>query len=71
MNRCQGHIVQYGQMIEQIEMLEYHTNILTNLIDICMFVSHIMSINDNFAGSCCLQLIQTTEKCGFTTSGRT
>ena len=22
MNRCQGHIVQYGQMIEQIEMLE-------------------------------------------------
>ena len=56
---------------EQIEMLEYHTNILTNLIDICMLVSHIMSINDNFAGGCCLQLIQTTEKCGFTTSGRT
>ena len=71
MNRCQGHIVQYSKMIEQIEVLEHHTNILTNLIDICMLVSHIMSINDNFAGGCCLQLIQATEKCGFTTSGRT
>ena len=50
-------------MRKKIKMLEYHTDILSHFIDICMLIRNIKTIHDNGTAGCRLQLIQTSEKC--------
>ena len=54
------HIVQHGQMVKQIEMLEYHSDILAHLVDICMLICHIVSVDHNLACGSGFQLVQTS-----------
>ena len=69
MNRSQRHIIHDIQMVKQIEMLEYHTDILAHLIDIRMLVGNVVSIHQNLACGSCLQLIQAAQEGGLSTSG--
>ena len=57
-------------MIEQIEVLEHHTNILTNFIDIGCFCHQIVIIYDDYAASRFLQFIQTAQECTLPGAGR-
>ena len=70
MHRRQRHVIHDSQMIEQIKMLEYHTNIFTDLIDVRMPVRHIMPIDDDLSACGRLQLVQTAQQRGFPAPGR-
>ena len=52
-------------------MLEYHSYIFPDFVDIDMFVRKIRSVYNDLAGGDFFQFIHTSEKSGFTTSGRT
>ena len=58
-------------MREQIELLEYHTHALTQLIDIARRICNRRSFEDDLAAGRLLQQIQAAQECGFTRSGRT
>ena len=49
-------------MREQIKVLEYHTDIFSQLVDICLFVIHMNAIDDDFSCRNILKTVQTTEK---------
>ena len=69
MDRSQRHIVHHIQMVEQIKMLEHHTDVLTHLIDIRVLVRHVIAVYQNLACRRRLQLVQAAQKGGFTASG--
>ena len=50
-------------------MLEYHPDVLTHFVDVCVLVCDIIAIHDNFTFGCDLQLIQASKKGRFTASG--
>ena len=51
-------------------MLEYHPDILTDFINIHMFIRHIKTIHNNRTVCRHFELIQAPQKGGFTASGR-
>ena len=51
-------------------MLEYHSYIFTDFIDINMFVCKIVSIYDHFSGGNLFELVHAAQESRFTASGR-
>ena len=68
--RSQHDIFQNGLVREQVEMLEYHTDVLTHFVDVGVLVCDIVAIHDDLALGCDLQLVQAAKKGRFTASGR-
>ena len=58
-------------MREQIELLEYHTDILSHLVDITFGIGDVIVINNNSACCCFFQFVQAAQKCGLTRTGGT
>ena len=52
-------------MRKQIELLEHHTDFLTDKIDIAEIITQLNTINDNCAALMLLQTIQGSDKCRF------
>ena len=58
-------------MREQIELLKYHADIFSHLIDIAFGICNIIIVNNNSTCSRFFQTIQATQKCRFAGTGRT
>ena len=58
-------------MIEQIKMLEYHTQLLAHLIDITVLIHDIVAVKEDFAGSGLLQTVEAAQEGTFAGTGRT
>ena len=68
-HRCQHDVLFYRLMRKQIELLEYHSDLLAMTVDIHLWICDVGSLKEDFSPGWLLKEIQRTEKCGFTTSG--
>ena len=57
-------------MWKKIKLLEYHSDLLSVTVDIYLRICDISSLKKDFSPGWLLKKIQRTEKCGFTTAGR-
>ena len=57
-------------MRKEIKLLEYHSDLLSVTVDIYLRICDIGSLKKDFSPGWLLKKIQRTEKCGFTTAGR-
>ena len=57
-------------MRKQIKVLEHHTHMLPNLIDIGLRIGDIDAIEDHLSGSRTFQKVHTAKKGGLTGTGR-
>ena len=58
-------------MRKKIEMLEYHADIFTDLIDIYVTVGQVVTVNNDLAAGNFLKLVHAAKKCRFSAPGRT
>ena len=64
----QHHIAHNIQIIEQVEMLEYHSHGFPHLVDVGFPVGQVMAVHNHFAAVAFLQPVQTAQKGGFSAS---
>ena len=70
LHRRQHKIMQDIHIIEEIEMLEHHTDVLADLIHIHLFVGDVDTIHMDLSGGHILELVQAAKKGRLTGAGR-
>lgn len=70
-NWSQGHIVQNGQIVKQIKVLEHHAHFLAHTVDVHFGIGDHSTVEHNLPAARLFQQIQTAQKRGFSTAGGT
>ena len=70
LHRCQHQIMQDIHIIEEIEMLEHHADVLADLIHIHLFIGDVDPIHLDLSGRHILELVQAAKKGRLTGAGR-
>ena len=58
-------------MMEEIEVLEHHTHLLTDLVDVGLRIKDILVINVYLATGRRIQQVKASHECTFSCTGRT
>ena len=58
-------VVNHAHVVEQVEMLEHHANLLSNLVDVHMRITQIMTVDHDLAAGCLFKSVQATQHGGF------
>ena len=64
-----GDVLQHRQVVEQVELLEYHPHLLSVPVHIKALGRDVLSFKENGARCGLLQQIQASDKCGFAAAG--
>ena len=58
--RRESDVVDHAHVVEQVEMLEHHANLLTHLVDVHVRIAQIMAVDHNLAAGGFFKSIQAT-----------
>ena len=70
-HRGQHHIAHDVQVVEQVEVLEHHTDVLTHFIQVSLFVGQVVAVHDDLTSGDLFQPVQAAQKGGLTAAGGT
>ena len=59
---CQHDVVDHGEVREQVEVLEYHTNLLTHQVDVGLRIGQGVAVDDDLSGGDRLQRVQAPQE---------
>ena len=68
--RGKHHVAHNVQIVEQVEQLEHHTNVLAHLVDIGMLVGDIVTVDNDCAAGDLLEAVEAAQESRLTRTGR-
>ena len=68
---CQGDVLADGHIGEEIEVLENHTHLTADLINVGFVIVDHSAVKGNYTGSRLFHHVQTTQESGFAGTGGT